>query len=445
MANYYDVVVVGGGTSGFVAATAAARKGARTLLVERYGFVGGSSVSGFPFLGFYSGNGEKVVDGIPEEVVNRLIEAGGSRGHIRGGRWERAEEYEFSLTPYEPEILKFVAQEMLLESGANLMLHTYLIGTIVRDNRLIGIEVANKSGRSVIYANCFIDATGDADLAHLAGAPFQIGEQVQNVTLMFTVGGLDLERMVQEIETGGRIKGRGEWHTRVVRGPILDSDKPGVVHLAGHMDLWDDRPPLTFTAVSWKKNQASFNITRTVGIDPTSARDLVRAEISERRNVMETYRRFQERIPGMEGSELITTAPHVGVRESRRIEGEYCLQGDDVVNCREFEDGIARGSYPIDIHDPKGGKTQFTFLKDGGSYSIPYRSCIPKYIDGLIITGRCISATHEALGSTRLQSTCMALGQAAGVAASLCRPSKTPGDIDGVKLKELLRSDGAIV
>ncbi len=445
MANYYDVVVVGGGTSGFVAATAAARKGARTLLVERYGFVGGSSVSGYPFLGFYAGNGEKVVGGIGEEVVGRLIEAGGSRGHIRGGRWQTAEEYEFSLTPYEPEVLKFVAQEMLLEAGVSLMLHTYLIGAIVREDRLIGIEVANKSGRSIIYANCFIDATGDADLAYLAGAPFQIGDEVQNVTLMFTVGGIDLERLVQEIEADGRIKGRGEWHTRVVRGPILDSDEPAIVHLAGHMDLWDDRPPLTFTAVSWKKNQASFNITRTVGIDPTNARDLVRAEISERRNVMETYRRFRERIPGMEGCELITTAPQVGVRESRRIEGEYCLQGEDVVNCREFDDGIARGSYPIDIHDPKGGKTQFTFLKDGGSYSIPYRCCVPKFIDGLIVTGRCISATHEALGSTRLQSTCMALGEAAGVAASVCRPSKTPRDIDGAELKGLLRNDGAIV
>ena len=171
--------------------------------------------------------------------------------------------------------------------------------------------MANKSGRSIIYANCFIDATGDADLAYLAGAPFQIGDEVQNVTLMFTVGGIDLERLVQEIEADGRIKGRGEWHTRVVRGPILDSDEPAIVHLVGHMDLWDDRPPLTFTAVSWKKNQASFNITRTVGIDPTNARDLVRAEISERRNVMETYRRFRERIPGMEGCELITTAPQL--------------------------------------------------------------------------------------------------------------------------------------
>ena len=199
MANYYDVVVVGGGTSGFVAATAAARKGARTLLVERYGFVGGSSVSGYPFLGFYAGNGEKVVGGIGEEVVGRLIGAGGSRGNIRGGRWQPAEEYEFSLTPYEPEVLKFVAQEMRLEAGVSLMLHTYLIGAIVREDRLIGIEVANKSGRSIIYANCFIDATGDADLAYLAGAPFQIGDEVQNVTQVLTRGRISLARLLEDI------------------------------------------------------------------------------------------------------------------------------------------------------------------------------------------------------------------------------------------------------
>ena len=188
------------------------------------------------------------------------------------------------------------------------------------------------------------------------------------------------------------------------------------------MDLWDDRPPLTFTAVSWKKNQASFNITRTVGIDPTNARDLVRAEISERRNVMETYRRFRERIPGMEGCELITTAPQVGVRESRRIEGEYCLQGED----KSIAGNSMMGSreVPINRHRPERGETQFTFLKDGSTPSPT--GAASQVIDGLIVTGRCISA-HEALGSTRLQSTCMALGEAAGVAASTLSPSKTQG------------------
>ena len=148
----------------------------------------------------------------------------------------------------------------------------------------------------------------------------------------------------------------------------------------------------------------------------------------------------------MEESYLIKTAHQVGVRESRRIVGEYCLTEEDVVNCREFDDGIARGSYPIDIHDPKGGKTQFTFLKNGGSYSIPYRCMVPKKIDSLIVTGRIISATHAALGSTRLQATCMAIGEAAGIAGAFSAKNKVvPRKIDMNEVKRTLITDRAII
>jgi len=189
-----------------------------------------------------------------------------------------------------------------------------------------------------------------------------------------------------------------------------------------------------------------LNLTRTINIDPTDGKSIVEGEISERRNIISSFRQCQKRIPGMEQCYLIKTAHQVGVRESRRVIGEYCLTEEDVVNCKNFEDGIARGAYPIDIHDPKGGKTQFIFLKNGGSYSIPYRCLIPKVIDNLILTGRIISVSRKALGSTRLQATCMALGEAAGTAASLSVEKKIlPGKVDMEELKRVLKSNKAII
>lgn len=449
MNNYYDVIVVGGGTSGIVAAIASARKGARTLLVERYGFLGGSANYGFPFLAFFSGNGEKVVDGLPEEIVSRLIKEDGSMGHIRGGRWRTEGDYEFSLTPYEPEVYKYVAQEMAIEANVELSLHSYLFGAIVSSNHLAGIEILTKSGRNTIYGDIFIDATGDADLSFLAGVPFQYGDvgNMQNVTMTFILDNVDLEKMYEDLQNEGNIKGRDDWHVRLVRGPKIGTEKKeGIVHLAGHMLLWEEKTPMSFTAVSWREGLVSLNLTRTINIDPTDGKSIVEGEISERRNVIRSFRQCQKRIPGMEQCYLIKTAHQVGVRESRRVIGEYCLTEEDVVNCKNFEDGIARGAYPIDIHDPKGGKTQFIFLKNGGSYSIPYRCLIPKVIDNLILTGRIISVSRKALGSTRLQATCMALGEAAGTAASLSVEKKIlPGKVDMEELKRVLKSNKAII
>jgi len=448
MNNYYDVVVVGGGTAGFVAAAAAARNGAKTLVIEKHGFLGGTATFGFPFLGFFSGNGEKIVGGIPEEIVQRLIKEGGSKGHIRGAKWQTGEPYEFSLTPYEPEFLKFVAQEILLEANVDILLHTYLLNTIVDNDRLIGVEIFNKSGRKTIYGKTFIDATGDADLAALSEAAFYKGEKnnIQNVTMAFMLKNINFDEMLKGLKQGKGIKGWGEWHTRLVMGPKLNQDKPSIVHLAGHMDLYDHKSPLTFTAVSWIEGEASFNITRTVGIDATNANDLVRAELSERRNVMNAFKQCRKRIPGMENCFLGITAPQVGIRESRRIQGKYQLTGKEVIECKNFFDGIARGGYPIDIHDPKGGKTKFSFLKAGGSYSIPYRCLIPVNLDSLLVAGRCISVDQEALGSIRVQATCMALGEAAGTAAALsAKYNQSPEEVNIKELRKILQSHDAII
>lgn len=446
----YDVIVCGGGTAGMIAAISSARTGASTLLVERDGFLGGTATYGLPFLGFFSGDGTKVIGGIPQELVDRMVEIGGSVGHVRGGTWKTGKgeyDYEFSLTPYDPEFLKFVVQEMALEAGVELMLQSVLIGTQLDKNRITYIELMTVEGRKKVKADVFVDATGDAMLTWLAGFPTKLRGRgnMQNVTHVIRVGNVDVERMVESLKEEKVIIGFKDWYIRLLRGKLIDGDE-GFVHVAGHAKLWDDKPPLTFTGVRWRKDEISFNITRTTNIDPTKVSDINRAEINERKNVMSVIKRMRELVPGFEKAYLISTSVRVGIREGRRIQGIFTLTEKDVIERGEFPDGIARGAYPIDIHDPKGGETKFTFIKGGGSYGIPYRCLIPKGSDNLVVAGRCVSTTGKALGSVRLMSTCMALGQAAGTAAALAsKGSISPSKLEIDHLQNRLLEDKAIL
>lgn len=446
----YDVIVCGGGTAGMIAAVASGRLGARTLLIDREGYLGGTATYGIPFLGFFSGDGTKVVDGLAQEIVDRMIAFGGSMGHMRGGTWRTQSgdyDYEFSLTPYDPECLKLAAQEMALEAGVELMLQSSLIGVKLEGKRVSSIELMTIEGRRQVEANIFVDATGDAILAWMAGFPTDLRghAEMQNVTNIIRVGNVDADRIADNLMQGDAIKGLEDWYIRLVRGKLLENGE-GIVHIAGHAELWKDKPPLTFTGVRWRKEEMSFNITRTTNIDPTKAADINRAEISERKNIHAVVKAMTERIPGFERAYLLSSATRVGIREGRRIRGLFTLSEEDVIERREFSDGIARGAYPIDIHDPKGGKTQFSFIEGGGSYAIPYRCLIPEGSENLLVAGRCISTTGKALGSVRLMACCMALGQAAGAAAALAsRASITPAKLDADQLRNKLMEDRAIL
>lgn len=446
----YDVVVCGGGTAGTIAAISSARLGARTLLVERDGFLGGTATYGIPFLGFFSGDGTRVVGGAPQEIVDRMVALRGSVGHVRGGTWRTGSgefDYEFSLTPYDPECLKFVAQEMVLEAGAELMFQSVLISAQLEGNRVLSIETMTPEGRQEVGANIFVDATGDAMLTWLAGFPTEKRGRgnMQNVTHIIRVANVDADRMVECLKAEGAIKGLWDWHIRLTRGPLLDGEE-GFVHVAGHAELWEGKPPLTFTGVSWRKEEMSFNITRTTEVDPTKAEDINRAEINERRNVAAVIEGMKERVPGLEKAYLVSTSTRVGIREGRRIRGLYTLTEQELIERGEFRDGIARGAYPIDIHDPKGGKTQFGFIKEGGSYAVPYRCLIPEGSENLLVAGRCVSTTGKALGSVRLMPCCMALGQAAGTAAALaCQQGTPPMKLDADQLRKRLSKDGAVL
>ena len=450
--NKWDVIVVGGGTAGVTAAAAAGRQGARTLLVEKYGFPGGVAAHGIPFLAFFSGDGHQVVAGLAQDLVDRIAALGGTPGHSTGGVWRSGQKqpYQFAITPYDPEIYKVAAMDLLNEAGVKPLFHTILSDVLVQDQSIKQIEVVNKDGKQWLSADFFIDATGDGDLAAVAGFPFRRGDQdgrMQNASLMFTLCQVDLEAMVAAMEKQHGFSGWNEWHTRLIRGSKLEASQPGVIHVAGHMHPWLDDRSLTFTAVSAREGCVSFNITRVTGVDGSVNDDLVRAEWQERHHMVELVAAMRQNISGFQQAIIAYAAPQIGIRESRNIVGETVLTQDDVVLCRDFADTIARGSYPIDIHDPLGGKTQFVFLKNGGSYGIPYRALIPKGAQNLLVAGRCLSASHEAHGTTRIMSTAMATGEAAGTAAALLADCKaeTALSIDIQLLRRTLKAYGAIL
>ncbi len=450
-----DVLVVGGGTSGCVAAIAAARTGADTLLVERYGFLGGTATFGNPSHGGMDGHGNIVARGIADEIVQRMIAEGGSVGYQRGVPWGPGspEGIEYSYIQYDHELLKYVLVEMCEEAGVRLLLHSFLDRALMDGNRLVGVDVLTKSGHRELLGAVVVDGTGDGDVAAAAGAEFQYGDaegMVQNVTLLFKVGGVDLDRALEALKVGNILHGYGTSHNKIKFGRFIDGT-PGLLgfqariraRFGGEPDVERD---IVLACSAYRPGQVNLNFTRTTGIDPTDPDDLTRAEVQERRKAFAAVKALRAEVPGFEMCYMLSSAVQVGVRESRRIVGGYILTQDDVLQGRKFADCVAKGAYPIDIHDPQGGPHTFQFIKDGGSYDIPYRCLVPRRVDGLLIAGRAVSCDHAALGSVRNQSTVGAIGHAAGTAAAMAaREGVAPRQLDVEVLRQTLRAQGAYV
>jgi hypothetical protein len=302
---------------------------------------------------------------------------------------------------------------------------------VKKDKSLVkSAEFLGKSGPEEFEARMFVDATGDGDLAALAGCPFEKGRSedglAQAMTLCFRVGGVDMDKVPE-----GDGKGKREFISR----KFIEAKKKGEITNPRHNVLF-------FRTL--RKDVIHFNTTRIVRRDATSTSDLTQAEIEGRRQTEEMVKFLKKEIPGFENSFLEKMAAQIGVRESRRIMGEYVMTEEDITQARKFEDGIARGSYPIDIHSPTGEGTVIKRLPPGESYDIPYRSLVPKGVDNILIASRCISATHEAHGAIRVMPIVAAIGQAAGTAAALSIRGKTiPRKLDVAKLRAKLIQDGA--
>lgn len=439
----YDVLVVGGGNAGCAAAIAAARHGARTLLVERYGFLGGTATAAMvgPWMTFHSSRGQ-IVGGIAQEIVERLMRVGASPGHIHD-----SSDYVPTITPFDPEVHKALLFEMMQEAGVDLLLHAWFLSAIVDDANVTGATFATVGGGRIYHARVLIDATADAYVAASAGVPTQQGDargRVQPASLMVRLSHVDLNQTATYLRTHpDQMRTSLKAHERTVS--VLSA-------VAGLTELWraaladgiiDIPREVVSFFISPYPDEVTVNMTRVTDIDPLDPDDLTRAEISARRQAMQLLRFFRERVPGFENARIAATGTQVGIRESRRIVGRYTLTADDVLQARTFDDAVARSAYPIDLHNPSGSGTATQRLAPGASYEIPYRCLLPINRKHLLVAGRCISTTHEALASTRLTPTVMTLGQAAGTAAALANASNANvTDLDPATLRAALIADG---
>lgn len=442
-----DVLVIGGGNAGCAAAIAAARAGARVRLVERYGFLGGTATAAMvaPWMTYHAGTAnasERVVGGLAQEIVERLVRVGASPGHVMD-----SSDYVATITPFDPEYHKWLLVEMCEEAGVAVLLHAVFLEPAMEDRRIAGAVFHTVGGRREIRAAVVIDATADAHVAAAAGVPWEIGNRdglVQPMTMMFRLSHVDLDR------TAAYLREHPEEIRTSLQPREITADR--LTAVAGFWRAW--REARAAGEVSIPREIVSFfrtpysdevvvNMTRATGLNPLDPDDLTRGEIETRRQVMELVRFFQTRLPGFERARLAATATQVGVRESRRILGEYRLTADDVLEARRFPDAIARSSYPIDIHNPKGEGTTTVRLPRGATYEIPYRCLVPLDIEGLLVAGRSISVTHDALASTRLTPTIMTIGQAAGTAAAMAaRDGVLPRRVDTDALRASLVAQG---
>ena len=414
----YDLIVAGGGFTGVAAACAAAREGLSVLLIEKNGFLGGAACCCYvnPFMPYHvTLNGEKrmISDGLFRDIIERLEKAGALMKNRHG---------------FNEELLKLVLDEMTDEYNVKTLFHSYLTGAEVENGRIKSVSVVNKSGIQNFEAKYFIDATGDADLSVLAGCSFHIGREADNLcqpmTLCFRIAGVDSEKLTPE-----NWKAANELYKKFREEGKIKNPREDILHFPHVAD-----------------GVVHLNSTRIVKKCPVDSFDISEAEKLARKQEYELYTFLKENAPGFENSVLLASAPQIGVRESRMIEGQYTLTEYDLKNCTKFDDAIAAGNYDIDIHNPEGSGTSHYYFKENEYYTIPYRCLQPKGINNLLTAGRCISSTHEAQASYRIMPICCTLGEAAGVAIGVCAKSGVhTGDADVGLIRKKLKEYGAFI
>lgn len=440
-----QVLVVGGGPAGMGAALGAAEAGADVVLAERYGFLGGNATVALvmPWMSFHThsgpsgltdttrlfptdhGPGEAVVAGALARFLARLIEAHGAiTPSVATGY----------TVPFDPEVLKLTAMEVLDEAGVRFLFHALASGVVGPPGRPDGVVFETKSGPVVVEADAVIDCTGDGDVAALAGAEYEIGRDdglVQPMTLMFRMVSFDRRAFGAYVQANP-----SQW--RGVHG-LWDLVEKATA--AGDLDL--PREDILFFGTP-HPDEISVNSTRVTGALGTSVWDLTAAEYRSRRQMGQIVAFLKRYVPGFESAYLAQSGVAVGVRETRRILGDYVMTEEDVLGARKFDDAIARGTYPVDIHNPAGRGTKLKRVPPGEWYEIPFRCLLPHRVEGMLTAGRCISGTHEAHSSYRVTPTVMATGQAAGIAAALAaRSARRPRELKADAVQEELIRQGA--
>jgi hypothetical protein len=426
----FDVVVAGSGSAGATAAIAAARTGAKTLLVERFGFLGGTSTAVLDtFYGFYTPGSRslKVVGGIADDVIAGLREYEACL--------ERPNTYGAGTgITYNSEYLKIVWERLVQDAGAAILLYGWIQDASVSGQKVQSLTVATKQGLRKVIGDYFVDATGDADLCSFAGASCELAgehEPAQMLTTTFKVANVDTALR--------KSLSKQEFHKRMAAAAQ-----------SGRFNLPRREGSDHITPV---KGMMATNMTRVQSFESSNGRfrnatdpDLLTcAEIEGRRQAIEYLRFLKSEIPGYAAAELIAFGTQIGIRETRRVHGEYRLTREDVLTARQFDDQIGLCGAPIEDHHA-GDDTEWQYLPDGQCVGIPFRTLIPQGVENVLVAGRCFSATHDAHASVRSMAQCMAMGQAAGTAAALCASSgRAPRDLDFRVLQQRLHKDGAVL
>lgn len=434
-----DVLVVGGGPSGIIAAQAAAEDGLKVTLIESRSFVGGNMTIGLPILGFLGQKGNQIIKGLPQKFIDRLKKMNASSEH-------RPCPLHMSLTLVEPEAVKTAGLAMLVESNVDVLFYTFCAGVVMEGDELQGVIIESKAGREVILAKVVIDCSGDADVAFKAGVPCEYGNEtggVQPPTLMFCLGGVDTEILRTSIAEEPRT-----YLTDFIPAEYFGQNNQFIVvglrslvqkAQADGLKLATER---TILITGLRKGEIWVNMTRVNGVNGTDPGSLSHGEIEGRNQIHDIQKYLIDYVPGFKDAYFLKTAPFLGIRETRRIAGEYTMTRDDIMTCRKFGDAVAVASYPLDIHHPNGGGCTLEWC--GDCYDIPYRSLVPLQVKNLIVAGRCISSTHEAMSAIRVMAPCMAMGEAAGRAAKMAvRDGLQPSKIDVQKLQIELLQKGA--
>lgn len=426
----YEVVVLGGGPSGIAAATAAATAGRKTVLVERYGFLGGMGTAAgvTNFCGLHAnvhGEIRRVVHGVSTQLTDRIAYLGGlcEPHSLFDGK--------IAAQAYDTAAYKIAADELLLASGSSLLFHAYAVGVVMRSPREIdALLIETKSGRQAIVGQVFIDCSGDADIAAAAGVPYEKGDGKGDMlypSTMFRVNGVDPLRAGRAWENFDRL--------------MEVASRDGLQFARKSPIIRPQKNP-----VEWRANVTQLSNLDGSAVDGTDARQISAGEIAGRRQIAEFMQFLRRYAPGFEQAYVLEIAPQIGIRETRRISGEYQLTEDDVLTCASFDDTIGVNGWMIEAH--VAGDVQFKFQYDmprvRGFNHLPYRMIVPRQVDNMLVAGRCASMTHMGQSAARVTGACFVMGEAAGTAASLSLSSgKRLRELDVKALQSVLASNGA--
>jgi hypothetical protein len=422
----YEVVVLGGGPAGIAAAASAGRAGRSTILIERYGFLGGAGTAAglANFCGLHAnihGEHRQVVHGICDDILDRLERLGGlSRPHTLFQDRIQAQAYDISA-------YKIAADELLLSSEVKLLFHAFAVSVAKSKNKVEALIVETKSGRGAILGQVFIDCSGDGDLAAWAGAPYEVGDGHGNMlypSTMYRIGGVDAQMAGKAWELIPQLMEQAERE-----GRRFPRKKPIV------------RPQPNPS--EWRANLTQIRNPDGSAVSGINAEELSFGEVEGRRQCRDTFEFIREVTPGFERAYIAEIAPQIGIRETRRVRGEYMLTEDDVLDCADFPDAIGVNGWPVEEH--VAGSVEFRFQKKAkGTNQLPYRMILPLKVDNLLVAGRCASMTHGGQSAARVSGPCFVMGQAAGTAAHLALKEGTlPRALGAELLKKTLVADGA--